>query len=53
MDLGMIQFLFQKEKEKLLEKWTPKKSIRLITDIKLIKKLKNFCKILTINTIKI
>ena len=53
MDLGMIQFLFQKEKEKLLEKWTPKKNIRLITDIKLLKKLENFCKILIINTIKI
>ena len=45
MVLDMIQFLFQMEKKNFWSNEIFKKNIKLITELKLLKKLKNFFKI--------
>ena len=49
----MIQFLFQEDQAKHLVKYHLKKNIKLIIDIKLLKKSKNFYKFTVFNFVKI
>ena len=53
MVLGMIQYLFQKIKKKLLVNYCLLKNIKLIIDTKLLKKSKDFFKIIIFDFIKI
>ena len=51
--LDMTQFLFQMDQRKHLVKFHQKKNIKLITDIKLFIKLKNFYKLTIFNFVKV